>query len=60
MKVTRGFLFKDFEDQKEYDACAKYADEIGVLAWKSDAKRMFFVTKHEQLRDYLKSRKERK
>ncbi|CAG8975098.1 hypothetical protein HYALB_00008938 [Hymenoscyphus albidus] len=57
MKSTPGFLFKDFEDQKEYEACLKYADEIGVLEWKSDAKRIFFVTKMEQLRDYIKSRK---
>lgn len=59
MKATPGFLFKDFESQKEYEGCARYADEIGVLVWKSDAKRMFFVTRHEQLRDYIKSRKGR-
>jgi transcription initiation factor TFIIH subunit 4 len=57
MKATSGFLFKEFESQKEYDACVKYADEIGVLVWKSDVKRMFFVSRVEQLRDYLKSRK---
>jgi transcription initiation factor TFIIH subunit 4 len=57
MKATPGFLFKEFDTQKEYDACARYADEIGVLLWKSDAKGMFFVTRHEQLRDYIKSRK---
>ncbi|TVY52107.1 General transcription and DNA repair factor IIH subunit TFB2 [Lachnellula cervina] len=57
MKATSGFLFKEFENQKEYDACAKYADEVGVLAWKSDTKRMFFVSRVEQLRDYIKSRK---
>lgn len=57
MKATPGFLFRDFENQKEYEGCVKYADEIGVLVWRSDAKRMFFVTRHEQLRDYIKSRK---
>ena len=57
MKATPGFLFRDFEGQKEYEGCVRYADEIGVLIWKSDAKRMFFVTRHEQLRDYIKSRK---
>ena len=56
MKATPGFLFRDFEGQKEYEGCVRYADEIGVLIWKSDAKRMFFVTRHEQLRDYIKSR----
>jgi transcription initiation factor TFIIH subunit 4 len=59
MKATAGFLFKEFESQKEYEGCVKYADENGVLVWKNDAKRMFFVTRHEQLRDYLKSRKAR-
>lgn len=57
MKATAGFLFRDFDNLKEYDACVRYADEIGVLSWRSDAKRMFFVTRHEQLRDYIKSRK---
>lgn len=57
MKATPGFLFRDFENQKEYEGCVRYADEIGVLVWKSEAKRMFFVTRHEQLRDYIKSRK---
>jgi len=57
MKSTPGFLFKDFEGQKEYEGCVRYADEIGVLIWKSDARRMFFVTRHEQLRDYIKATK---
>jgi transcription initiation factor TFIIH subunit 4 len=57
MKATPGFLFKDFATLAEYEGVVKYADEIGVLVWKSDAKRSFFVTRHEQLRDYIKSRK---
>jgi transcription initiation factor TFIIH subunit 4 len=57
MKATPGFLFKDFATLAEYEGVVRYADEIGVLVWKSDAKRSFFVTRHEQLRDYIKSRK---
>ena len=57
MITQAGFLFRDFESQKEYEGLAKYADEVGVLIWKNDAKRLFFVTRHEQLREYLKSRK---
>ena len=57
MKATGGFLFKDFDSLQEYTALSGYADEIGVLVWKSDRKQMFFASKHEQLRDYLKSRK---
>ncbi|POS86208.1 transcription factor Tfb2 [Erysiphe pulchra] len=57
MKATSGFLFRDFESQKEYESCVRYADEIGVLVWRSEVKKMFFVTRHEQLRDFIKSRK---
>ncbi|TQS35379.1 hypothetical protein Golomagni_04202 [Golovinomyces magnicellulatus] len=57
MKATPGFLFRDFDSQKEYESCARYADEIGVLVWRNEVKKMFFVTKHEQLRDFIKSRK---
>lgn len=57
MKTTSGFLFKDFEDNKEYLAVAGFADEVGVLVWRNDVKGMFFASKHEQIRDYLKIRK---
>lgn len=57
MRTTAGFLFKDFDTPEEYLALSGYADEIGVLVWKSDRRRMFFASKMEQLRDYLKSRK---
>jgi transcription initiation factor TFIIH subunit 4 len=55
MKATPGFLFKDFLTAAEYEACARYADEIGVCVWRSDAKRMFFVTRHEQVAAFLKN-----
>lgn len=57
MKTTGGFLFKDFDDVKEYEACAGYATEIGVCVWRSDRRCMFFASKHEQIRDFLKLRK---
>lgn len=57
MQATPGFLFKEFATQSEYDGCVRYADEIGVLSWKNDRTREFFVTRHEQLRDYIKSKK---
>jgi len=60
MRTTPGFLFKDFDSVEEYVALSSYAEEIGVLEWKSDKKGMFFVSKYEQLRDYLKSRKSAK
>ncbi|KAL8656229.1 MAG: hypothetical protein Q9210_000379 [Variospora velana] len=60
MKSTVGFLFKDFSTAAEYEGPCQYARDIGVLAWKNDAKRMFFVTKHEQIAAYLKSKKEKR
>ncbi|KAL2266011.1 hypothetical protein VTJ83DRAFT_5363 [Remersonia thermophila] len=57
MRAQPGFLFKEFESLDEYEALSSYAEEIGVLVWKSDKKRMFSATKYEQVRDFLKSRK---
>ncbi|KJZ78586.1 hypothetical protein HIM_01977 [Hirsutella minnesotensis 3608] len=57
MKTTGGFLFRDFDDHKEYIDTSRFAEEIGVLVWKSDKSGMFFANKHEQIRDYLKTRK---
>ncbi|KAL8738828.1 MAG: hypothetical protein Q9181_000432 [Wetmoreana brouardii] len=60
MKSTAGFLFKDFLSEKEYEGPCQYARDIGVLVWHNDARRMFFVTRHEQVAAYLKSQKERR
>ena len=56
MKATVGFLFKDFNTRDEYEAVARYAEEIGVLVWRSDRERKFFVTRHEQVAFFLRSR----
>ncbi|KAL8729933.1 MAG: hypothetical protein Q9166_004378 [cf. Caloplaca sp. 2 TL-2023] len=60
MKSTVGFLFKDFLSAAEYEGPCQYASDIGVLMWKNNAKRMFFVTKHEGVAAYLKSQKEKR
>ncbi|KAK3381741.1 transcription factor TFIIH subunit p52/Tfb2 [Podospora didyma] len=57
MRTTAGYLFRDFESPAEFAALTAYAEEIGVLVWKNEKKNLFFVSKYEQLRDYLKSRK---
>ncbi|GKT93865.1 RNA polymerase II transcription factor b subunit 2 [Colletotrichum tofieldiae] len=57
MTTTSGFLFRDFDSPKEYEDIAGYAAEIGVLVWRNDKLGMFFASKHEQIRDYLKLRK---
>ena len=58
VKATPGFLFKDFVSLAEYEAPCRYADEIGVLVWKSDRRRMFFVTKYKEVAAFLKNRQE--
>lgn len=60
MKTSKGFLFKDFDTQQEYEQVARYAEEIGVLMWKSDVKQSFFASRYEQLRDFLKQQKNRR
>ncbi|KAI9151592.1 RNA polymerase II transcription factor B subunit 2 [Paramyrothecium foliicola] len=57
MKTTGGFLFRDFDDRKEYLDTARFSEEIGVLVWRNDKTGMFFANKYEQIRDYLKTRK---
>jgi transcription initiation factor TFIIH subunit 4 len=59
MKTTPGFLLKDFQSDAEYETTRKYADEIGVLVWQHDKKRMFFVSRIEHVRSFMAERKER-
>ena len=56
MKATTGYLFRDFINKEDYEGPCKYAEELGVLVWKSEGKRMFFVTRHEQVATYLKNK----
>lgn len=56
VRATPGFLFKDFVSFAEYELPCLYAEEIGLLAWKSDHKRMFFVTRHEPVVAFLRAR----
>ncbi|KAI1763349.1 transcription factor Tfb2 [Hypoxylon sp. FL1150] len=52
-----GYLFKEFDEYREYKAVADFADNIGVCAWRNDKKGIFFATKVEQIKDFMKSRK---
>ena len=56
MKATVGFLFKDFNTQGEYESVSRYAEEIGVMVWKQDRERRFFVTRVEQVAAFLKGK----
>ena len=56
MKTTPGFLFRDFSGAWDYEDTTRYAEELGVLKWRDDKKRMIFVTRAEQIADYLTRR----
>ena len=56
MKPTPGYLLKEFATLSEYDAVSKYAEELGVLSWKSDQKRCLFVTQIGQVQEFIKRR----
>ena len=55
MTTTEGYLIQDFKNQQEYENPCKYADELGVLVWKDDKKRMFFISKIDAVKEYLKA-----
>ncbi|EGV61758.1 RNA polymerase II transcription factor B 52 kDa subunit [Yamadazyma tenuis] len=40
-----GYLFREFNNQIDYESLRNYASEIGVLVWSDDKKRTCFVTK---------------
>jgi transcription initiation factor TFIIH subunit 4 len=58
MKTTSGYLFKDFASAWDFEDTAKYAEELGIVAWKDHKRRLMFVTSTEQIVDYLKRRGE--
>lgn len=56
MKATQGWLLKEFSSASEYQDIAKYAEALGVLAWKSDEQWLCFVTNLTQMQTYIKTR----
>ena len=54
MQATSGYLFKDFESQRAFEGPCRYAEDVGVLVWKDEKKRMFFVHRHEDLVQYMR------
>ncbi|KAI1102875.1 transcription factor Tfb2 [Jackrogersella minutella] len=57
ISTNDGYLFKEFDEYKEYKAVADFASNIGVCAWRNDKKGIFFATKVEQIKDFMKSRR---
>jgi len=58
VQITSGFLMKDFASVPEYHDVLAYADALGVLVWRRDEQRCFFVSQIEQITAYLKKKKE--
>ncbi|KAF2280150.1 RNA polymerase II transcription factor B subunit 2 [Westerdykella ornata] len=58
MEISTGYLIKEFATEGEYRDVAGYAESLGVLVWRNDSKRVFFVDRIEQVSAYL-SRKNR-
>ena len=58
LTTTPGYLMKHFGTQAEYERYWQFADQIGVLVWRSDRKRMFFVNQIDSLRRFMKSSRE--
>ena len=56
MAATPGFLFRNYESNQEYLDMAAFADDIGVLVWRSDPRRMFFASRIDQIKDFMKVR----
>lgn len=57
-----GSLYSDFESSAEYTMLSRYSQDIGVLLWKDDKKRKFFVSKegNSQVLDYAKRKLKKK
>jgi transcription initiation factor TFIIH subunit 4 len=60
VEVTMGYLMREFGSESEYRDVLGYAEALGVLVWKNDANRCFFVSHVEQVAGYLKKKKEGK
>lgn len=57
VETTNGYLMREFGSESEYRDIMGYADALGVLAWKDDVKKCFFVSQVEQIRAYIESKK---
>jgi len=49
---------REFSSEAEYRDVLGYADALGVLVWRRDENRCFFVSQVEQISAYLKKKKE--
>jgi transcription initiation factor TFIIH subunit 4 len=55
MTTFSGFLIKDLASEEDYEKAVAYAEALGVLRKEFRSKRMFFVSRMEQMGTYFKS-----
>ncbi|KAF2687428.1 transcription factor Tfb2 [Lentithecium fluviatile CBS 122367] len=58
--TSNGYLMKEFPSEKEYRDVVRYAEDVGVLVWKDDANRRFFINGIEQIQGFLKREAEKR
>ncbi|OLL23595.1 RNA polymerase II transcription factor B subunit 2 [Neolecta irregularis DAH-3] len=44
IKTDHGYLFRDFKSTLEFNEVVQYAEQLGVVLWKDQDKRLFFAT----------------
>jgi transcription initiation factor TFIIH subunit 4 len=54
LETTEGYMLKEFLSERDYRDMVKYAEDLGVLIWKDDVNRRFFVDRMEQMQEPLK------
>lgn len=54
VQAFKGYLYKDFNNDFEFEKLLSYGEDIGVIIWKDKTKRKFFVSQdgNPQLIDY--------
>lgn len=54
VQAFKGYLYKDFSNDFEFEKLLSYGEDIGVILWKDKTKRKFFVSRegNPQLIDY--------
>ena len=59
MKPTPGYLFRDFQDAKEFEDIVAHARDTGLLVWQNDAKMLCFILDARQMSAFINARKKR-
>lgn len=60
MTTWKGYYIKDCGSRDDYLKAVEYAEALGVLRQRFDAKMSFFVGRMDQMASYFKQQAERK